>query len=466
MGYEVLTDAAVCAGRVQGRNVPVTKNDVRGPAYSVNATETAYDRVSCERAITETKDIAIVGGGAAGLAAAIFAARLMPERSVVVLDGAAKLGAKILVSGGGRCNVTNRVVTTDDFSGGSPNVVRQVLSAFPVARTVAFFREIGVEFYEEHHGKLFPESDRARSVLDALLGEAARLGVGILLGHRVTEARPTACGFNIVTDVATLSTRTLVLATGGKSLPKTGSDGSGYRLAESLGHTLEPLTPSLVALVLNGCFHTPLSGISHEVELTVEATGWKPVRVSGVLLWTHFGVSGPVTLDVSRHWHRARLQERDVAVFANLVGGKDSSSVERELLTIASDQPRVQLHNAMARLIPARLADAILGTLGIVGTTPMAHLPKDVRRTVVKSMVRWILPVQDSRGYAHAEVTAGGVKLGEVNPRTLGSRICPRLYLTGEILDVDGRIGGFNFQWAWSSAWVVATGLCAAMNHD
>ena len=416
-----------------------------------------------ERVIANTVDIAIIGGGAAGLATGIFAARLMPARSVVVLDGADKLGAKILVSGGGRCNVTNRVVTTADFCGGSPNVIKQVLSAFPVARTVAFFREIGVELCEEDDGKLFPETNRARTVLEAMMAEAARVGVRILCRHRVTGVRRDAGGFHIAADAAAFSADIVVLATGGKSLPKTGSDGSGYQLAEALGHTLVPLTPALVALVLDGDFHVPLTGISHEVELTVQAVGSKPVRVCGMLLWTHFGVSGPVALDVSRHWHRACLEHHEVAVFANLVGGKNAAHVEGQLLSIASAQPRIQLRNALARLLPARVADAILSGLGVTGTTPMTHLPKDVRRRVVQAVVRRPLPVRDSRGYAHAEVTAGGVPLAEVNSRTLGSRKCPGLYLPGEILDVDGRIGGFNFQWAWASAWVVASALARGL---
>ena len=400
------------------------------------------------------------------MATAIFAARLMPTRSVVVLDGAGKLGAKILISGGGRCNITNRVVKPADFFGGNPNAIKRVLAALPVARTVAFFREIGVELCEEEHGKLFPKTNQARTVLEAMIGEASRLGVRILLKHRVTSVRRDATGFHIATDDATLSAGNVALATGGRSLPKTGSDGSGYRLAESLGHTLVPLTPALVALVLDGVFHVPLSGISHEVELTVEATGLKPVRVCGVMLWTHFGVSGPATLDLSRHWHRARLEQRKVSVFANLVGGMDTAAIEAQLFATASTQPRIQLCNALAQLIPARLAGAILAELKVSGTTPMAHLPKDARRKVVKALVRWHLPVRDSRGYKYAEVTAGGVPFVEVNSRTLGSRKCPGLYLPGEILDVDGRIGGFNFQWAWASAWVVATAMARPAEPD
>lgn len=405
-------------------------------------------------------DVAIVGGGAAGLAAAIFCARLAPGRSVVVLDGAAKLGAKILISGGGRCNVTNRVVTPGDFCGGNTNVIKQILAAFPAERAAAFFNELGVELYEEEgNGKLFPTTDKARTVLDALLREAARLSVRILTKHRVAGVRRESETFCIDAGDTQLIARNVVLATGGKSFPKTGSDGLGYELAKSLGHSLVPTTPSLAPLILDGDFHAPLSGIAHDVELIVQAAGGKPDCAFGALLWTHFGVSGPVALDVSRHWHRARLEGRDVAVFVNFVPGENAAGVEEQLLAITSSQPRVQLRTALSRILPARVADAMLSAMKVPASTPMAHLPKDVRRKVANALVRWPLAVRDSRGYAYAEVTAGGIPFSEVVTRTLGSRKCPGLYFVGEILDVDGRIGGFNFQWAWSSAWVVANAL-------
>jgi len=385
---------------------------------------------------------------------------------VLVLDGARKLGAKILVSGGGRCNVTNRVVTAGDFHGGSPNLIKRVLAALPVPRTVAFFQEIGVEVHEEEDGKLFPDTNRARTVLEALLGEAARRGVRILPEHRVTEVRPCAGGFQVTAAGAPMSVSHVVLSTGGQSLPKSGSDGWGYRIAEQLGHRLVPPTPALTPLLLEGDFHVPLSGVSHPVELTVSATEQKPSRVRGTLLWTHFGVSGPAVLDVSRHWHRAELEGHRPSVSVNFVPGADVAGVERMLLELAAAQPKTHLHNALARLLPARVAGALLEGLKIPGEVPMAHLPKEVRRRLVAALIGWPLPVRGSRGYGHAEATAGGVRLDEVEARSLASRRCPGLYFAGEILDVDGRIGGFNFQWAWSSAWVVATALARAMAPD
>ncbi len=413
-------------------------------------------------------DVAVVGGGAAGLATAIFAARGTVGRSIVILDGARRLGAKILVAGGGRCNVTNRAVSAADYCGGSPHSIARVLAAFPVARTVAFFQELGVELHEEEGGKLFPTTNKARTVLDALLAEARRCGVQVLTEQRVAAIERHDDGFRIVTATLTLHARRVVLATGGCALPKTGSDGAGYALAERLGHTLVPPTPALVPLVLAGDFHRSLSGIAQDVELTVRAAGAKAVRVRGALLWTHFGVSGPTVLDASRHWLRARLAGQAADLTVSFLPGVDLAGAEQRLLELAAAHPKAQVCSALARLVPARVAVALLHELELDGALPLAHFPKPQRRRLVQALLAWPLAVRDSRGYQHAEVTAGGVPLSEVDSGSMASRKCPGLHLVGEILDVDGRIGGFNFQWAWASAWVagVAVGRPAGPNSS
>jgi predicted Rossmann fold flavoprotein len=403
-------------------------------------------------------DLAIIGGGAAGLATGIFAARRQRDWTIVILDGATKLGAKLRMAGGGRCNLTNRVVTAADYCGGSPRVIQQVLAAFPVERTVSFFRELGVGLREEENGKLYPNTNRARTVLAALLNETSRLRVHIRTGHRITAVEACDPGFRILTAERTLRARRVVLATGGRSLPTTGSDGGGYALAVGLGHTLVPTTPALVPLVLAGDFHTPLAGIAQEVELTVRPGRGKTLRTRGALLWTHFGVSGPAVLDASRHWHRARLAGTDVSVAANFLPGEGFVGAERRVLALAASQPKALLRSALARLLPARMAAAVLRKLEIEAALPMVHLPRDLRRKLVHALLAWPLPVLDSRGYAQAEVTAGGVPLREVDAGRMASRKCPGLYLVGEILDADGRLGGFNLQWAWSTAWVAAAG--------
>lgn len=409
-------------------------------------------------------DVAIIGGGAAGLATAIFAARGKPGLRIGVLDGAPRLGAKILVSGGGRCNVTNEHVTERDFWGTSRNTIRNVLRALPVEATIDFFREIGVPLHLEARGKYFPDTNRARSVLDALLGECARLDVGVVTGFRVAsiargdEAASRARFVIRATDKREVVAANAVLATGGLSLPKTGSDGGGYELALGLGHTIVPCTPALTPLVLDGDFHAPLAGVSHDVELTLHATGRKPERISGPMLWTHFGISGPAAMDASRIWHRARLERLDPRLTASLIPGETRESMERRFVAAAASSASASARAVLSPPLPARLADAVLESVG-VGEIALAHMAREQRNALIAAILAWPLRVRDSRGYAHAEVTAGGVPLSEIDPATMQSRRTAGLYLVGEILDADGRIGGFNFQWAWSTGFIAGRAI-------
>jgi len=403
--------------------------------------------------------IAIVGAGAAGLATAIFAVRRGVREPVVLLESAQRPGAKILVSGGSRCNVTNAVVTERDFSGSSPHLVKRVLRAFGVEPTVAFFREIGVALHEEEHGKLFPDANRSRVVLEALLGEAERLGVRLAAGERVLEIVAGETGFRVRTSRAEHLAERVVLATGGLSLPKTGSDGHGLDVARRLGHSVVPTTPALAPLVLAGSFHAPLSGVALEVELTLSrGSASRPLRRRGSLLFTHFGVSGPVVLDMSRDYLRARLEGDACVLLANLLPGRDFAGLERDLVRIAKDAPRTRVEGVLGRWLPKAVGEAIAAEAGCAGVA-LGQVTRESRKRLVRGTLERPLGVVDSRGYSFAEATAGGVPLAEVDTATMESRKQKGLWLVGEMLDVDGRIGGFNFQWAWSSAWVAAGGL-------
>ena len=405
-------------------------------------------------------DVVVVGAGAAGLATAIFARRLNPRRPVTVLDGAAKPGAKILVSGGSRCNVTNTVVTERDYWGGKRTIVRRVLRALPVAATVDFFRELGVPLKEEPNGKLFPTTDRSRDVLDALLRAAHETGVVLASSTRVHEITPVGAGFSIQTSRGPRTASQVVLATGGLSLPKTGSDGGGLSMAQRLGHTLVPTTPALAPLVVDGrWFHAGISGVAHDAELTAWVEGRAAERIRGAMLWTHFGISGPVALNVSRVLLRAQLEHRDVRITANLFPPATFEAVDARWMAAAASRPRVTVLNALAEEVPASLATALLAHAGIDPGTMLTALSREARRQLSHVLTALPVPVTGSRGYNYAEATAGGVTLDEVDSGTMSSRKVPGLFLVGEMLDVDGRIGGFNFQWAWSSARAAAEGL-------
>jgi len=401
----------------------------------------------------ESQDVCVVGAGAAGLMAAIFAARAGAR--VVALDGAPKIGAKILIAGGGRCNVTHEVVTPDDFHATNRNQLAKVLRSFDVTKTVEFFREIGVELKTEQTGKLFPVTDRARTVLDALLAEAARAGVEIRTGSRVADVETLPDGgFRVRSSAGDRIASRVVLSTGGRSVPKTGSDGHGYTIARSFGHTVSETFPALVPLLIDGeHWLKSLKGVSTDVMLTLTGRDGGVVRrVHGAMLFAHFGVTGPGVLDMSRHWNAKRLAGEEARLTASFLPEETFESTDRWLLEESAARPRAAVVNVLGARLTERLAESLLTREAKVdASTPMSRLSRSSRRAIIHALLGTPLPATGDRGFAVAEVTAGGVPLGEVDVRTMESRLRPGLHLCGEILDVDGRIGGFNFQWAWAS---------------
>ena len=409
--------------------------------------------------------VVIVGAGAAGLATAIFARQLDPAREVLLLDGSPRPGAKILVSGGSRCNVTNTVVTEQDYWGGKRTIVRRVLRRLTVPATVAFFERIGVPLKEEPGGKLFPRSDRSRDVLEALLRAASEFGVTLSPATRVHRISGEAGAFRLESSRGPIDAAAVVMATGGLSLPKTGSDGGGLEIARALGHTIVPTTPALAPLLMHDgrgpaepSLHQSLSGVSVATELTAWLDGRAAERLRGAMLWTHFGISGPVALNASRHFLRGVLERRVVLLTANFAG-TTFDAVDARWTAMARERPRSSAQSVLAADLPASMATALLAYAQVDAGTPLAALSRESRRRLAHALTAFPLDVTDSRGYNYAEATAGGVALEEVDPATMASRTCAGLYLVGEMLDVDGRIGGFNFQWAWASARVAAEAL-------
>ncbi|HMI39576.1 MAG TPA: NAD(P)/FAD-dependent oxidoreductase [Nitrospiraceae bacterium] len=406
-------------------------------------------------------DIAVIGAGAAGLAASIFTAEAAAKgdrpQNIVLLDGVKTIGAKILISGGGRCNVAHEVVTPTDYFG-NRRIIRNVLAAFSVEQTVKWFASLGVELKREKTGKLFPVTDKARTILTALLNRCRALGVIIQSDHRVTRVDhlpgPPAA-FSVHHTHGTLHARKVILATGGRSIPKSGSDGFGYSLARRLGHHVTATVPALVSLVLDDTmFHKTLSGLSHEVELTTMVKSCKVDCRIGSLLWTHFGISGPVVMDASRFWTLGHEQGETVEVYGNFLPGQMQEQAKSWLMGRATDNPRRSLLKIWAQQIPERFAEALCSHIECDPNTAVAQLPRKDRDRLLAALTKFKFPVKHDRGWNYAEVTAGGVPLEEIHFQTMESKLVPGLYLIGEILDCDGRIGGFNFQWAWATGYL------------
>ena len=399
--------------------------------------------------------VAVVGAGAAGLMAAIHAARA-GARPVVALDGAKTLGAKILISGGGRCNVTHHEVDEKAFSGSTPAAIRKVLRRYGVADVIAFFAERGVTLKREETGKLFPTTDRARTVLDALVGAARDAGVEIVHPWRVASVARDGDGFTIASsDGRTMGAQRVVLATGGRSIPRSGSDGGGYAVARALGHTVTDVLPALVPLLLaEGHFLRGLSGLTAPATVEVRSgSGRRLVAFTGSTLCTHAGLSGPAVLDVSRHFLTARASDPAARLVVNWMPALTADALDARLRDLGAQGVLRFLQGRM----PERLARALCAAAGVDPTTPGHRLTREGRLALARAATELDVPVVGDAGYNVAEVTAGGVPLRELRLETMESRACPGLYLCGEICDVDGRIGGYNFQWAWASGFVAGS---------
>ncbi len=416
-------------------------------------------------------DVAVIGGGAAGLAASIFATERAlkndrPQR-IALLDGAKAIGAKILVSGGGRCNVTHDVVTAGDYFG-NRHIIKNVLAAFSVEQTVGWFASLGVDLKREETGKLFPVTDKARTILNALVTRCLDLGVRILPDHRVTSIESSAeSGFVLQHSHGTLQAKFVVMATGGRSIPKSGSDGFGLTLARRLGHSLTATAPALVPLILaDTMFHKTLSGLSHDVELITLLQGRTVDRRTGSLLWTHFGISGPAVMDVSRFWTLAQETGQSADLYGNFLPGRTRDQAKQWFMDQAADTPRRSLTKALAQLVSEKFAKALCLHIECDPQRTMAQLPRKDRDRLIEALLMFRFPVERDRGWNYAEVTAGGVPLEEINYRTMESKLVPGLYLIGEILDCDGRIGGFNFQWAWATGWVAGSAVAMGVRPD
>ena len=409
---------------------------------------------------TPAPDLIVVGAGAAGIFAAIHAGRAGAR--VLALDGARTLGAKILVAGGGRCNVTHHAVDEKAYAGSSPNAIRNVLRRFGVAETVRFFEEQGVELKREDTGKLFPTTDDARTVLDALLAAARDARVEIRHPARVTAVeRTAAAAFVVRGDWGEARAPRLVLSTGGKALPKSGSDGAGYAFARALGHTVtDRVHPALVPLILPGAHPLrTLSGLALPATLSLRSSTGKVLKeFENSLLCTHFGVSGPCALDVSRHWRDATCDDPHAALFANFIPGEREETLDAKLLASKATSAVAFLRE----FVPERLARTLCEVAGVDPASSIRQLAREQRRSLARATCALPLDVEGDRGFTYAEVTMGGVPLAEVKLDTMESRACPGLHLAGEILDVDGRIGGFNFQWAWASGFVAGSSAAGA----
>jgi len=370
---------------------------------------------------------------------------------------------KILISGGTRCNITNArdVAGIVEAFGPKGRFLYPALRALPPEAVVRIFEDEGVATKVEEDpvpGKVFPVSDRAPDVLDALLRRLARSGATIRTGAPALVVRRPAGGdgapFAVETPDGAVAARSVVIATGGRSYARCGTSGDGYAFAHAFGHTIVEPRPALVPLVVPVAWVRDLRGVTvPDVAVEALAASARVARRRGSLLFTHFGLSGPAVLDVSGALGRA---SGPAAVRLDLAPGLGAEALDvslREAAARRGEGARLA-RSALAERLPERLAAALLAVAGVAADRRLSALAREERERLVATVKRLELPVEADRGFAQAEVTSGGVLLDEVDPRTLESRRVPGLYLAGEVLDLDGPIGGFNFQSAWSTGWL------------
>jgi predicted Rossmann fold flavoprotein len=410
--------------------------------------------VSMSLLTNDVWEVVVIGAGAAGLMAAIRAGER--GKRVLLLEKNRRPGVKILMSGGTRCNITQNTDSRGIIAAyGTPGkFLHSPLAAFSVEKTIAFFNEEGVATKVEETGKVFPVSNKAADVLAALTNRLGRVGVPLALDEPVNALEREDGRFVLTTPRRTLLADKVILTSGGQSFPGSGTTGDGYRLTRALGHSLVPPRPALVPITSSVPWIAELRGITIPDTSVVICDGDnRLVSTRGSLLFAHFGLSGPVILDASRvvsgHPDPATLQlEVD---FLPVIA---EAALDAVLRVEAHTYGKKLLAAIMPDLLPRRLCDVILDLAGLPRDRRAAGLTKDDRNRLVRAIKHARIAITGTMGFGKAEVTAGGIPLDEVDSRSMVSKVVPNLFLAGEVLDLDGPIGGYNFQVAWSTGWL------------
>lgn len=395
-------------------------------------------------------DGVVIGGGPAGMFAAITAAKAGSK--VLLLEKNDRLGKKLLITGKGRCNVTNYCSAYDVLQNVPHNgrFLYSVMDAFPPSSTMHFFEENGCALKVERGNRVFPVSDKSVSVLDCLLKKLHSCGVSVRTGTVIKIKRNEQGVNSVVTHDAEYPCNWVILATGGASYPTTGSSGDGYRIAEELGHTIITPVGSLVPLEVEGNDCPDMQGLSLRnvgVKL-VNSKGKVLYQDFGELLFTHFGVSGPTVLSASAH-----LKGEGCKLLIDLKPALDEGKLNDRILRDLEQYQNRTMENALTDLLPRSMIPVVLRRLGVDSTLQANSFRREQRRGLVSLLKSFEIPVSGKRPVSEAIITSGGVKVSEIDPKTMESKLVPGLFFAGEIIDCDAYTGGFNLQIAWSTAY-------------
>ncbi len=387
----------------------------------------------------ESYDAVIIGGGAAGLMCALTAGQR--GRRVLVIEHASRFGKKILMSGGGRCNFTNLHTKPTNFVSANPHFCKSALARYTQHDFIAMVERHGIAYHEKELGQLFCDVS-SKLIVQMLVDECRDASVTIRTGCSVEDIALRAPGFDLQTSAGTVRSASLVVASGGLSIPSMGASGYGYDLARRFGHVVLPTRAALVPLTLSGRpleHNEGLSGVAVDVEAHANGQSFR-----GGMLFTHRGLSGPAILQISSYW-----QPGD-ALRIDLLPGHDAAAWLHERQCI---QPAVELRNALAELLPKRIAQRLCEY--DLGQHLLRQLQPPLLARIAQTLHAWPVIASGTEGYRTAEVTLGGVDTNELSSTTMESKKVPGLYFIGEVVDVTGWLGGYNFQWAWASGYAV-----------
>lgn len=401
----------------------------------------------------EKKQVIVVGGGAAGMLAAISARRA--GAVVTILEKNPRVGKKILATGNGRCNYTNMNADIPWYHGSNPSFAKAALNAFTVEDTLRFFEELGIEPKVEEMGKVFPMSEQASSILDVLLYEINESGIKVTGDACITSVTKKGSQFELKAENGSIfKADSVILATGGKAMPSSGSDGNGYELAIKLGHTMTELYPALVQIMLEGSFFQRIEGVKLVGTAEILHHNRSLAQDRGDILFANYGVSGPPILQISRKAGELLQQGKEAVLKLSILdipGEELAKIIDRRCSASSCKSVEFSLVGFInKRLIPVILHEAAVDDL----KKPAAQLTVKERANIVHVLTDWRFKIRGTKSWPSAQVTAGGIHTDEIDENTMESKIVQGLYLVGEILDIDGQCGGFNLQWAWSSGYV------------
>ncbi len=407
-----------------------------------------------------TRKIIIIGGGASGMAAGVMAARAGAD--VVILEQKERLGKKILSTGNGKCNFTNTNMKASYFRGEDTTIVSKVLEQFGAEDTVRFFQELGI-VPKNRQGYLYPKSEQAAAVADVLIMELKRLHVEVRLSTKVLGIEKRR-DFLVKTSEGNLRGDAVILATGGKASPALGSDGSGYAFAKSFGHSISPVVPALVQLHGKGTFFKNVAGVRVNAEVSIYVDGRRLASDTGELQLTNYGISGIPVFQVSRY---AALALQEKAVPTAVLDFMPEYSVEGLCSFFGNrkeSNPVKTAEEFLVGMFNKKLIPILLRASGIRGNIPVKDLEEPQLKRLASKCKTFEVEITAVNPFEQAQVCAGGVRTSEIHDTTMESRIVENLYITGELLDIDGICGGYNLQWAWSTG--VLAGKSAAKGKD